>query len=109
MKWPWTKTQEPTRTEDSALAEVPGSAPTPSPKPGKPEPPEVKDERDTCPKCRYYQDLPLRDKWSPVRYEKDALGERLRVTCWHCGYEYAQPVDDADDSAQNVKGEPCRD
>lgn len=89
MKWPWTKTQEPTRTEDSALAE----------------PPEVKDERDTCPKCRYYQDLPLRDKWSPVLYEKDALGERLRVTCWHCGYEYAQPVDDADDSAQNAPRE----
>ena len=90
MKWrPWTKTQEPTRTEDSAVAEVP----------------EVKDERDTCPKCRYYQDLPLRDKWSPVRYEKDALGERLRVTCWHCGYEYAQNVDDADDSAQNAPRE----
>ena len=82
-----------------------GSEPAPPKPPEKPTATEVeeKDERENCPKCGYFRDLPLRDKWSKTEYRKDATGERLSITCWMCGYQYTQECWDAE--AQNAAGE----
>ncbi len=95
MKWPWTKTQEPTRTEDSTLAEVPGSEPTPLE-------PEPKDEKPACVKCGSYEWVATSPPMATQkRYVKDENGERIELTCWCCGYKWTEPTWDA--PAQNEK------